>query len=348
MSNVIIYGAYGYTGKLIVEEALALGLKPTIAGRNKEATEKLARDKDLPFIVLSIDDKAALNNALNTHDIVIHCAGPFIHTAKQMAEACITTNTHYLDITGEFQVFEMLKGMDALAQKENIMLLPGAGFDVVPSDCLAAHLKSKLPDAKKLTLSFTGLGGGLSRGTAKTMIENSHVGQYYRENKLLKVRQGGKSVKKINYGSFEQISVGISWGDISTAFHSTSIPDIEVFIGSNEKQIKQMKFMGKLSFLLKLGFVKSFLKKQIDKKPAGPSDSKREKGSMHLWGKAENESSSVEAWLSTPNGYTLTAKTAMLITKKILEGDFKAGFQTPSSAYGKDLILEIEDTKRSE
>lgn len=348
MSKVLIYGAYGYTGKLIVDEALAKGLKPTVSGRNKEATEKLAQDKGLPFVSFSIDDKAALINTLTVHDIVIHCAGPFIHTAKQMAEACIRTNTHYLDITGEYVVFELLKEMSALAEKAGIMLLPGAGFDVVPSDCLAAHLKSKLPDANKLTLAFTGLGGGLSRGTAKTMVENSDQGQYYRENGTLKVRPGGEAVKKINYGDFEQISVGISWGDISTAYHSTNIPNIEVYIGSHEKQIKQMKFMSKLSFLLRLGFVKSFLKKQIDKKPAGPSDSKRAKGSMHLWGKAENDQKSVEAWVSTANGYTLTAQTAILITQKILAGNFKAGFQTPSSAYGKDLILEVEGTSRKD
>lgn len=346
MKKVLIYGAYGYTGKLIIDEALANGIRPTIAGRNLSAISALGRGKNLDYLTFVIDDKAALINALKEHDVVIHCAGPFIHTAKQMAEACLETHTHYLDIAGEYQVFELLRSMSKKAKEANIMLLPGAGFDVVPSDCLAAHLQSKLPDANKLTLAFTGLGGGLSRGTAKTMVENAHEGQWYREDGILKSRPGGAAVRTINYGEFEQISTGISWGDISTAYHSTGIPNIEVFIGSFEKQIKQMKIMSKLSFLLKLGFVKSFLKKQIDKKPAGPSEDRRKKGSMHLWGKAENGNKSVEARISTYNGYTLTAQTTVLITQKILGGDFKSGFQTPSSAYGKELILEIEGAKR--
>ncbi len=344
MNKILIYGAYGYTGRLIVDEALANGYQPTLAGRDKEKIDALGSEKDLPAIALALDDKASLNQILGQHDLVVHCAGPFIHTAKQMALACLNTKTHYIDITGEFQVFELLQSMNEQAIEAGIMLLPGAGFDVVPSDCLAAHLKSKLPDAKKMTLAFTGLGGGLSRGTAKTMVENAHEGQWFRKNGKLETRPGGESVKTIDYGEFEQVSVGISWGDISSAYFSTIIPTIEVFIGSTKKQIGQMKWLSRLSFLLKLRFVKSFLKKQIDKKPAGPSAKRRENSTMHLWGKVENGQESVEARLVTRNGYTLTAKTALLIADKIVKGDFKPGYQTPSSAYGQGLILEVEGT----
>ena len=348
MKKVLIYGAYGYTGKLIVNEALAKDIKPTVAGRNQKAVKELGEQKQLPYLSFSIDDKSALINALKEHDIVIHCAGPFIHTAKQMAEACVETSTHYLDITGEYQVFELLKSMSSLAEKASIMLLPGAGFDVVPSDCLAAHLKSKLPDAESLTLAFTGLGARLSRGTSKTMVENAHCGQCYREGGILKSRPGGQSVKMVDYGDFQQISAGISWGDISTAYHSTGIPNIEVFMGSHEKQIKQMKTLHKFSFLMKRSIVKNYLKKQIDKKSPGPSDEKRAKGSMHLWGRVEKGDRAVEARISTYNGYTLTAQTAILITEKIIDDDLKVGFQSPSSAYGKDLILEVEGASRTD
>lgn len=344
MNKILIYGAYGYTGRLIVDEAIFYGYKPTLAGRDEEKIETLASEKGLPAIALSLDNNDELTEVLVHHDLVIHCAGPFIHTAKQMALACLEAKTHYIDITGEFQVFELLQSMNERAIEAGIMLLPGAGFDVVPSDCLSSHLKSKVPNADKLTLAFTGLGGGLSRGTAKTMIENAHEGQWFRKNGKLETRPGGESVKTINYGEFEQVSVGISWGDISSAYFSTKIPNIEVFVGSTKRQIGQMKWLSRLSFLLRLRVVKSFLKKQIDKKPAGPSADRRENGLMHLWGKVENGNGSVEARLVTPNGYTLTAKTALLIANKIVKGDFKAGYQTPSSAYCPDLILEVDGT----
>lgn len=342
--KMLIYGANGYTGRLIVDEAIKQGIKPTIAGRNKDEIEQLAEEKELESATFSLEDNSSLLSALHNHDIVIHCAGPFVHTANAMAKACIEAKTHYLDVTGELQVFEQLKAMDEQAKEAGIMLMPGAGFDVVPSDCLAVHLKSKMPDATDLTLAFTSVGGSLSRGTAKTMVEKSHEGQWVRINGKLESKPMGSSVTHIDFGEFEQDAVGISWGDIATAYYSTGIPNIEVFTGSDKSQIKKLKWMGRLTFLLKFQWVKNFLKKQIDKKPAGPSLKKREKGKMHLWGKAVNGDQTIEARLVTPNGYTLTTLSTVLIASKIAKGDFKPGYQTPAMAYGQNLILEIEGT----
>ncbi len=344
MSKILIYGANGYTGKLIVEEAINAKLDVTLAGRNGHAIEEMASELELPFAIFDLADTTKLHEVLNQHEIVIHCAGPFIHTAKAMAAACIATQTHYLDITGEYQVFEMLHTLDEEAKQTNIMLLPGAGFDVVPSDCLAGYLKQQLPTAKSLTLAFTSKGGSLSRGTAKTMVENAHEGHWYRKNGQLTTKKLGQVSKIIPYGDFEQLSVGISWGDISTAYFSTGIENIEVLTGTTKKQLNELKWMGRLSFLLSTSFVKKLLKKQIEKKPPGPSEKKRAGSKMHLWGKVEDGTKHVEAQLSTPNGYTLTAKTAILIASNILNGQFKAGYQTPAMAYGHDLILKVEGT----
>ena len=225
------------------------------------------------------------------------------------------------------------------------MLMPGAGFDVVPSDCLASYLKSQLPTAINLQLAFMSKGGRLSRGTTKTMIENLGEPQAVRKDGSYSYQLMGNSIKEVDYGPFKQVSMGISWGDISTAFVSTGIPNIEVFSGTTKEQIAKVKKMIKLSFLLKSKLVKNFLKGKIDKKPDGPSDERRKEGRMFLWGRVSDTSTSVEARLSTLDGYTLTAKTAVLISQKILTGDFKIGYQTPSTAYGHDLILEIEGSE---
>ncbi|MGK7389901.1 MAG: saccharopine dehydrogenase family protein [Candidatus Cyclobacteriaceae bacterium M2_1C_046] len=341
MNDILIYGAYGYTGKLIVKEAVDKGLKPILGGRNSDKLEKLSKQYDLPAVVLDLNEKDKLEDALKNVDVVIHCAGPFSATAIPMAEACLRTKTHYLDITGEYNVFQQLHKKDDQAKGAGVMILPGAGFDVVPSDCLASHLHKKIPDATHLLLAFTSKGGGVSRGTAKTMIEGSSEGQRYRKDGNLVTAPLGQHTKEIDYGPLKQLSVAISWGDIVTAYYSTGISNIEVYTGTKKKQVSQMKWMHRLRWIMKLNPIKNFLKKQVDKRPAGPSEEKRAKSETYLYGKIWNNKAEYEARMITLNGYTLTAKSSVLIASKILSGNFKPGFQTPATAYGADLILEI-------
>jgi short subunit dehydrogenase-like uncharacterized protein len=171
-NSFLLYGANGYTGELIARYAKQYNLQPTLAGRRKEAIEPLAGKLNLPYLIIDINDTAALQAALKEVRAVIHAAGPFQFTARQMIEACLQTGTHYLDINGDIAVFEMIKRYDTAAKKAGIMLLPGAGFDVVPTDCVALQLKKLLPDATDLQLAFATLGGGLSHGTATTMALN--------------------------------------------------------------------------------------------------------------------------------------------------------------------------------
>ena len=172
MDKVCIYGAYGYTGRLIVDECLDRGIRPLLAGRNGEKLSRYAEEKGLEALAFEVSDREKLLAWLKEAKVLIHCGGPFIHTAKDMVEACLATDTHYLDITGEYQVFDLVQGYSDVAKDKRIMLMPGAGFDVVPSDCLASYLKSQLPTAINLQLAFMSKGGRLSRGTTKTMIEN--------------------------------------------------------------------------------------------------------------------------------------------------------------------------------
>ncbi|MEO9871406.1 saccharopine dehydrogenase family protein [Ekhidna sp.] len=341
-NNLLIYGAYGYTGRLIVEECLEQGIKPIIAGRSADKAMAYANKHGLEYDVFEISERAKLEKWLKRGDIVVHCGGPFIHTAKEMVQGCLATNTHYLDITGEFQVFDLIKEYGEKAKEKGLMLLPGVGFDVVPSDCLAKHLHSKLPSATDLKLAFVSKGGKLSRGTAKTMIENLGEPQTRRRDGDYEGVPMGKSARVIDYGEFKQISMGISWGDISTAHHSTRIPNIEVFSGTTEQQLAKVKKALRLSFMLRSKTIKNFLMKQMDKRPDGPKENRRKESNMYLWGEVTDGTQSIEARLKTPNGYTLTALTSVLIAQKIFAGEIKPGFQTPSSAFGEDLILEIE------
>ena len=348
MTNFLLYGANGYTGNLIARLAVERGLRPVLAGRDVEKIGRQASDLGLEHRAFALSDTTALEAALQTVSAVLHCAGPFSHTSKLMADACLKTKTHYLDITGEIAVFEPLAARNREAQDAGVMLLPGVGFDVVPSDCLAAHLKRRLPSATHLTLAIHGL-GRLSHGTATTMVENvNRGGLIRRDGKLTSVPTAWKT-REIDFGSGPIKAVTIPWGDVSTAFHSTGIPNIEVYAALPAATRRMMKLSRLLGPLLATQPAQRFLKKRIKAQPAGPSDAERARGKSFVWGEAKDAAGQTKtSRLQGPEGYTLTALTALAIIQKVLAGEAPAGFQTPSSAYGPDLILEIEGVTRED
>jgi short subunit dehydrogenase-like uncharacterized protein len=342
----LIYGANGYTGELITRLAAEQGLQPILAGRNAEKVEALAKKHGFEFRVFDLSDASGLYAALQEVEFVLHCAGPFSLTSELMVEACIRSKRHYLDITGEIAVFEAMAARDELAKEAGVMIMPGVGFDVVPSDCLANHLKKRLPSATNLTLAFYGL-GRISHGTQATMTMNvGRGGAVRRDGQIVSVPAAYKT-REIDFGEVQKKGVTIPWGDVSTAFHSTGIPNIEVYTIIPEQQLNLLKLSRYLGWILATKPVQSLLQKQI---PAGgPSDEERAKGKTYLWGEAsDNAGNKVEARQQSAEGYTLTALTALKIAEKILAGNFCAGFQTPAKCYGADLILEIEGVKRED
>jgi short subunit dehydrogenase-like uncharacterized protein len=346
--GLLVYGANGYTGELIARLAVARGLRPVLAGRNADAVSALARELGLEARVFGLEDKGALARGLAGMDVVLHCAGPFAHTSRPMAEACLTARAHYLDITGEVAVFETLAQRDAAAKAAGVMLLPGAGFDVVPSDCLAAHLKRRLPSATHLALGLA-MSGRFSRGTATTMIENLGRGGLVRQDGALVRVPAGHKAREIDFGRGPRTCVAIPWGDLSTAFHSTGIPNIEVFLAGPPSMPTVMAVSRALSPLLRSAPVQALLKRRVRSGPPGPSAEARARGSSVLWGEVtDGTGGRAESRLTGPEGYTLTALTALAITERVLAGDAPPGFQTPSRAYGADFVLNIEGVARSD
>jgi short subunit dehydrogenase-like uncharacterized protein len=346
-NSFLLYGANGYTGELIARYAASYNLQPILAGRREAALKPLAEKLNLPYKVIDLDDSTALNAALSQVKLVVHAAGPFQFTAKQMVDACLATGVHYIDINGDIAVFEMLKRYDGAAQKAGIMVMPGVGFDVVPTDCLALLLKKMMPDAVSLQLAFASLGGGLSHGTATTMATKLGEGGAARKNgKIVKVPLGQKGMYVDFFagnGKRKKLFVmSIPWGDISTAHFTTGIPDIETYTGIAPKMYRMLKLQPLFNWLLRTSFMRNYIKKKINSKPAGPSDEQRQKAIGFVWGKAVNaDGDKAVAGLSGSEGYTITLHSTLLIAQKILAGNFKPGYQTPAAVYGEDLILEV-------
>ena len=336
-NNFLIYGANGYTGELITRMAVERGLRPIIAGRNEAAIRELEEKHGLERRVFSLDDTAKLDAALNEVVMVLHCAGPFSLTSRQMGEACLRTKKHYTDITGEIAVFEACAAADQKAKDAGIMVMPGVGFDVVPSDCLARRLKDQLPTATNLTLAFYGK-GRISHGTQATMTMNIGKGGAVRRDGQIKPVPAAWRTREIDFGEgVVKLGVTIPWGDVSTAFYSTGIPNIEVYTVAPPSALKLMKLSRWIGPLLATGPVQRYLHSKIP--PGGPSDEERARGKTLLWGEASDDAGNrIEERPPVPEGYPTTALTALEIPRRILAGDFKPGFQTPSMAYGPDLI----------
>ena len=345
--TILVYGATGYTGKLIAKAAVDAGARPILAGRNLAKVNAVARPLGLKARAFDLGDPTRLDAAIKDVSVVLCVAGPFSATSRPMVDACLRNRVHYLDITGEIDVFETLAARDAEARARGVMLLPGVGFDVVPSDCLVAHLKRRLPDANDLKL-YLSLGIDMSRGTAKTMIEAIAAGTRLRRHGRIVTRDWAEE-GSCDFGEGQKPTMQVSWGDVATAFHSTCIPNIEVHFEA-PPTIRAFAWAPRfVKSFFGMGFMQSLLKSQVDWLPEGPSEVARRAGRAVLVGQARNkEGQTVRSRLRTPEGYSLTVATAFDAARRVAAGDIKQGFQTPSRVFGADYILSFDGVTRDD
>jgi short subunit dehydrogenase-like uncharacterized protein len=346
--SLLIYGAGGYTGILVAQTAAQKGLRPILAGRRAESVTDLAQRLGVDSRVFRIDDAAEIDRGLAGVTVLLNCAGPFSRTALPLAQGCLRARAHYLDITGEIAVFEALAACDAAAKAAGVMLLPGAGFDVVPSDCLAAHVARRLPSATQLILAIE-VKSRTSHGTATTMLENIGGGGMIRRGGKLTAVPAAWRTRTVDLGEGPRRAVSLPWGDVSTAFHTTGIPNIEVYFSAPLQLRMGLLATRYLGSLLASAPVQNLLKARLAARPAGPSADHRSGSEARLWAEARDGQGGVAAArLRTPEAYELTHLIAVSLATRALRGDVKPGFATPAGAYGADLVLEVPGVVRSD
>ena len=335
----MIYGANGYTGRLIAAEAVRRGSLPTLAGRSAEPIERLARELGCPQRVFPLDQNASRH--LEGMKAVLHCAGPFSATARSMIDACLRAATTYLDITGEIEVIEGAAAQDTAARSAGVAVIPAVGFDVVPSDCLAATLHAALPTATRLVLAFSST-GSLSPGTAKTSLENlPHGGRARVDGRIVRVPTAWKT-RDVDFPEGRRATVTIPWGDVASAYHSTGIPNIEVYVSMPPGQIRAMRRWRWLFPLAGIGFVQRLARRRIETSVPGPAADELANSRASFWGRVEDAAgNAAEATLSTMGGYPLTVETALMFVDAALADRLPAGFSTPSGALGKEIIERV-------
>ncbi len=353
--RLLIYGATGYTGKLLARRAVERGLAPIIAGRHGQKVKALASALGAEARAFPLDDVAALSEGLRDVRCVLHAAGPYSATARPMLDACLERGAHYLDVTGDVSIFELAESLDARARAAGVMLLPGVGFDVVPSDCLAVHVASRVARPRRLRIGLGHAGGTATRGSLKSGVELLSQGLIVRRDGVLTRLSAGSLTHRFDFGRGSVACVAISMGDVVTAWHSTGIPNIEVYAGQvAEAEHRQTRSgLGAMMTaarvagpLLAMRPVQSFLKRRIDRMPEGPTDEEREAGRAHVVVEVEAESGEIaRSRLETPSGYQMTMLTGVEIAHRVQAGDTREGYQSPASAYGPDLVLGLESRR---
>jgi short subunit dehydrogenase-like uncharacterized protein len=339
----MIYGANGFTGRLAALEATRRGLQPVLAGRSAGPLERMAAELGCPARVFGLDDAAAAAAALADVAVVAHCAGPFSATSAPMVAACLASRTHYVDITGEIDVLVAAQGRHDDAARAGIVLCPGAGFDVIPTDCLAAVLSAALPDATHLTLAFDG-GGQMSRGTARTMVESLRHGRRggrVRRNGIILEVPLAHARRRIDFTGGSAMTAAIAWGDVATAYFSTGIPNIETYARMPAAAAILARATDWSRPLLACAPVQRLLRRLADRTP-GPSEEALRTGRSRFWGEVRNAAGARRtARLEASNGYRLTADGVLMAVERLLEHAPSGGYCTPSRLMGARCVERL-------
>jgi short subunit dehydrogenase-like uncharacterized protein len=346
MGRWLIYGSSGYTGTLVAEHAVSRGHRPVLAGRSRDKVEPLANRLGLECAVFSLDDAESAARALAGCDLVFHAAGPFVFTSDPMIRSCLAAAVNYVDVTGEIPVFENTFQHDAAARERGICLMSGVGFDVVPTDCMARYVADRLPGATRLEIAFAS-SGGASAGTIKSALEHVPKGNFVRRGGALTPVPTAHEIRMVRFYDKERTVVSIPWGDLSTAYRSTGIGDITTYMAQSENAAKIMRATGGvMRRVLGVDAVRSFAQDLVAKRVRGPDETARRAGRSHVWVRASKEGGEArEAWLETLGGYDFTAAAGVRAVERLLEKRPK-GALTPSTAFGHDFVLEIEETTR--
>jgi len=342
-AGFLVYGAAGYTGKLIVTEAVKRGLVPVLAGLSETQITTLANSHGLKSATFNLESVETIRTNIRGMNAVLHAAGPFSSTAAKMLEACLAEGVHYLDITGEVQVLEHIFTLNERAKECGCVLIPGTGFDVVPTDCLAIMLKSQLPDAVRLQLAFH-TNSKLSPGTWKATLEAIPHGGIIRQDGVLTRVPHAWKLRRILYDDGHVWSMTVPWGDVSSAYFSTGIPHIETYVGTSLSLSIVMRLVRQFAGITARPTVRQWLYAFVDRFVKGPDENDHTEQIVHLRGDVWNaKGKHVAMQLTTPEGYIFTARAAVQSVQMLLESPPSPGVYTPAMAFGQDFIRTFED-----
>jgi saccharopine dehydrogenase (NAD+, L-lysine-forming) len=346
---ITVYGATGYTGRLVCAELARKKLPFVISGRDEKKLKTLAQYCGNPeIIVAALDDAAALKKMASSAKVVLDCAGPFVLMGRPVQDAAIAAGAHFLDITGEIKWMRETLGRDAEAKKANVALINAVGFDVVPTDC-AAVLAAEAAGApvERVRIAFVTRPTKASQGTARSAVEGMQHGSLAWLDGEWVQEPVGKEVWEVPFPDpmGRKTCVSVPWGDVATAPRSTGAKTVRTFMPMKPSMARMGRLVGPL---FKLKPVRALAERWVRSQPEGPSDEERAASKFAVWAEAVGPNGTRTAWVTGGNGYDFTASSAVWCAARCLEADFSArGALTPTQAFGaKNLLDGLKDVIR--
>jgi short subunit dehydrogenase-like uncharacterized protein len=343
---LLLYGATGYTASLILEEAARVGLSPMLAGRDATRVGRVAEQWRLEARSAALADAAALARMLRGVKVLLNAAGPFADTAPPLLEACLRAGVHYLDISGEVAALEAAAQRHPTARHQGVMLLPAVGFDVVPSDCLCVGVARALPNTRTLRIGISGL-SLLSRGSARTLSRELGAATRVRRGGALVEVPPGSLNHRFELEDGARAFTAVTWGDLVTAHHSTGVANIETYFEATPTVSTTVQASRYFGPMFRLPLLRSIVEQQAERWTVDPSAAERSARRVQIVVEGETASGQRHSLrVTTPEAYTLTARTSVAIARRVLAGDFEAGFQTPARLFGSDFIWQFAGVTR--
>ena len=245
--------------------------------------------------------------------------------------------------TGENPPYGMNR--DAVARARGIMIMPGAGFDVVPTDSLAAHVARRLRGAHTLTMAVS-RPAFLSPGSAKTLLENVDLGVGRRGGVVVPLALGSIE-RAFDFGAGPRPCLNVSFADVVTAFYTTGIPNITTFAEATPL-LRLLPFGLLLAPWLRTAAgdaLGRMLADAVWHDPPGATEPRTV--SMAIVAEVENaRGERARARLTTPEAYDFTGAIAAAIARRVQAGEHESGFQTPARLFGPDFVLSLPGVTR--
>ena len=348
MTKVLIYGATGFTGRAISIQAKRSGLDILLAGRNPDNLKPLSKAIDVPYLAADVRDCAQLDKATSAAGVVVNVAGPFQDTAAPVLESCMRTQAHYLDVSGELSSFLLCQRYHQRALERGIMVMPGLGFVVAPSDCLAAYLKQCMPDAETLRIAFSRV-DLVSRGTMRAMLGMVRKNVCIRRHGELVMLPVGQLERRFDFGQGGRTSAALSWADLVTAYESTGIPNIETYAEMGPWLRGAYQLGAWYAEPLRMVPARWASEMLLRVWPEGPDEKTRAGKRRVIVAEVENRGRWLRsARLTLPDGYTITPPIVINALQELAKGQVRTGFSTPAQVFGADFILGCPGVSRSD
>jgi short subunit dehydrogenase-like uncharacterized protein len=346
---IALYGATGYTGRLVAAELAATKADFVLSGRNRGKLESLAEELDGNVAVqaAALDDEVALRSLLSDCAAVIDCAGPFVRFGEPVLRAAVETETHYLDTTGEQAYMRLaFDHYGPEAEVAGIAVIPAMGFDYVPGDMLASLTARGMGELDEIALSYAWRDFQPSHGTARSALEVLSGEDVEWSNLKWQPASGGLGrgsfefpepigrQRMIRYSSGEQITVPrhVATRNVRTTMNATAFAPPGMAAG--------VQLLGRPLGLALRTPLKRLLYAGISRLPEGPSPQQRASMRFMIVCEARRGEEESRGTISGRDVYGLTAAAVSRGGMAAAERGFSArGALAPSQALDPEEFL---------